>query len=397
MTFQGWLDNLNDPTTLDMEHQELDGLEIRPGTDTFHCFYDVEGHRLIKDFLLDDRERVALYCGVRLIAHGDTYSPRIRLWKRDKSKRAIQDWETGKMRGSHVIKALVDTDGGHENFMRLMAYLVNLATIEVDGSAFRVVEAGDAELAAALKERSRADILPIIQSALETPLTEKEIAALAGRKQHLAEFERLLHDPDYMQQRVASGGGGVESVWQRFFEDASWIFGYGLDLVSHAALDEGKLERITVGNNVWTGAGKRSDAIMRTRARISTLLFCEIKRHDTELLKAAAYRPPDVYAPSDELVGGTAQLQKTVRKAFRYMIKQIEGKTAPDGSPTGLDFSTTRPRQVLVIGSLAEFRTDAGVNGEQMESFELYRKSHNEVEVITFDELYERARFIIEG
>ena len=42
-------------------------------------------------------------------------------------------------------------------------------------------------------------------------------------------------------------------------------------------------------------------------------------------------------------------------------------------------------------------RTDAGVNGEQMESFELYRKSHNEVEVITFDELYERARFIIEG
>ncbi|WP_216099636.1 hypothetical protein, partial [Curtobacterium sp. MMLR14_002] len=134
----------------------------------------------------------------------------------DKSKRATQDWETGKIRGSHVIKALVDTDGGHENFMRLMAYLVNLATIEVDGSAFRVVEAGDAELAAALRGRSRDDILPIIESALETPLTEREIAALAGRKEHLAEFERLLHDPAYMKQRVVDGGAGIESVWQRF-------------------------------------------------------------------------------------------------------------------------------------------------------------------------------------
>jgi hypothetical protein len=174
------------------------------------------------------------------------------------------------------------------------------------------------------------------------------------------------------------------------------VFGYGLSLVTHESLD-GRLERITTGANVFDGGGKRIDAIMRSRAMISSLLFCEIKRHDTPLLEAEQYRKPDVYQASKELTGGTAQLQKTVRKAIRRFVSQVQNLTADDGSPTGLDFSTTRPRQVLLIGNLDQLRTQHGVNGEMMESFELYRRSLVDVEVLTFDELYERARFIIGG
>lgn len=395
MDLAKWLDQLAD-TTLDMSKQDLSGLEIRAGTDRLHYFYDVKNRRLIKDFLLEDRERVALYCGVRLIASGPKFSPRIRLWKRDKSKRAVAEIEKGSTAGSHLIKAFVDTEGGHENFMTLMAYLVSLTEIEV-AETFRMIQAADADLVEVLRDKAREDVLPIIRSVLETPLTEAEIVMLSGRKEQLAEFEKLLHTPGVVEARAEEHGGGVEAAWQRFFESAPWIFGYGLNLVSHAGMDDGKLERITVGANIWTGAGKRSDAMLRTRALISTLLFCEIKRADTKLLAAAPYRAPDVYAPSHELVGGTAQLQKTVRKAFRLMVKQVDQHTAPDGTPTGLDFSTTKPRQVLLIGNLHEFRTSDGVNGEMMESFELYRKAQSEVEVITFDELIERARFIVDG
>lgn len=396
MKIEPWLAQLDDRETFDMSTQTLTDLEIRADSDTFYYFYDPVNRCLVKNFRLDDKERVALYCEVRLIRRDDKYSPRIRLWKRDKSKRAVKEWETGKIRGSHIIKASVDTQGGHENFMLLMMYLVNLAEIEVGDKAFRMIEADDAEIVEMLRNRSREEVVPLIQSALGGPLTEKELTTLSGRKEQLAEFKRLLQDDGYIEQLAKKDNIGIEAVWQRFFESATWIFGYGLDFVSHSAMDDGKLERITVGNNLWTGAGKRSDAIMHTRARISTLLFCEIKRHDTELLQKGLYREPDVYAPSTELVGGTAQLQKTVRKAFRLMLDQIRSHTEPDGSPTGLDFSTTKPRQVLVIGNLDEFRSAAGINGEKMESFELYRKSHSDVEVITFDELYERARYIIE-
>jgi len=36
------------------------------------------------------------------------------------------------------------------------------------------------------------------------------------------------------------------------------------------------------------------------------------------------------------------------------------------------------------------------LNPEKTSTFELYRNSIHDVEIITFDELYERARFIVE-
>jgi len=40
--------------------------------------------------------------------------------------------------------------------------------------------------------------------------------------------------------------------------------------------------------------------------------------------------------------------------------------------------------------------TDKGVNQERYRSFELFRRNTTSPEIITFDELYERARFIVE-
>jgi hypothetical protein len=50
----------------------------------------------------------------------------------------------------------------------------------------------------------------------------------------------------------------------------------------------------------------------------------------------------------------------------------------------------------MVIGSLQEFMADRGVNQERYRSFELFRQHTSSPEIITFDELYERARFIVE-
>jgi hypothetical protein len=49
-----------------------------------------------------------------------------------------------------------------------------------------------------------------------------------------------------------------------------------------------------------------------------------------------------------------------------------------------------------VTGDTSEFVADNGdLNQEKVSAFELYRRSINDVEIITFDELYARARFII--
>jgi hypothetical protein len=126
------------------------------------------------------------------------------------------------------------------------------------------------------------------------------------------------------------------------------------------------------------------------------MLFCEIKTHDTELLAKAQYRP-GVFQASKELGGGVAQVQKTANKAQQLISREFLTRIYDDdGTPTGVELSTTRPRQVVVIGSLREFTHNGAVNPEKISSFELYRTSIQDVEIITFDELYQRACFIVE-
>lgn len=66
------------------------------------------------------------------------------------------------------------------------------------------------------------------------------------------------------------------------------------------------------------------------------------------------------------------------------------------GDPTGEIVFTHNPKSFLVVGSLGEFITENGVNNDKYRSFELYRRSLNHPEIITFDELYQRAKLVVE-
>jgi hypothetical protein len=66
------------------------------------------------------------------------------------------------------------------------------------------------------------------------------------------------------------------------------------------------------------------------------------------------------------------------------------------GDPTGEVLFNIEPRSCLVVGSLAQFQTDHGINVPKFRCFELYRRHTWRPEIITFDELLQRARFIVE-
>lgn len=51
----------------------------------------------------------------------------------------------------------------------------------------------------------------------------------------------------------------------------------------------------------------------------------------------------------------------------------------------------------MICGSLSEFQAGRGINERKFRSFELYRRNLIRPEIITFDELYERARYIVEA
>ena len=216
-------------------------------------------------------------------------------------------------------------------------------------------------------------------------ITSADVVALAYRKEQLEIFKGLLCDEN-----------SDESMWQNFFENNIWIFGYGLNFVFNSPLQGRKLEQVVRGADIKS-AGKRADGVLKTRGIISSLCLVEIKTHSTCLLKDVnnSYRR-DCWQVSNELSGAIAQVQKTVQKTVENIGTELK-RYYDNGDPTGEIVFAYEPKSYLIVGSLAEFDTDAGVNVEKYSSFELFRKNIFNPDIITFDELYERARYIVQN
>lgn len=240
------------------------------------------------------------------------------------------------------------------------------------------------------------DNYALISEIINTKITPQEITNLNHRKKQLEKFDKLLTDNDYFEKTRTELGPnkGKESVWQNFFEENTWIFGYGLNYIFNSPLQNAKLEQVVSGYS-FNSAGKRIDALMKTRGLINSFCFGEIKVHNTPLLKQVkdSYRS-ECWAVSDELSGAIAQTQKTVQKAIKDLSTKIETKDS-EGNLTGEQVFLYQPKSFIIIGSLSEFKDTNGINEEKFSSFELYRQNLFNPEIITFDELYERAKYIV--
>lgn len=228
---------------------------------------------------------------------------------------------------------------------------------------------------------------------LRSEITKQDVVAVGYRKKQLQVFKQLLEDHEYFESLRIQNGCSTEALWQQYFEKNQWVFGYGLSYMAVSGLTDRKLEQVVQGHSVAGSNGKRVDALLRTRGIISSLCFVEIKTHKTPLLQSKPYRS-GCWAASDELAGGIAQVHGTVASAAETIRTKLALKDEA-GFPTGEEAFNYLPRSFLVIGSLSQFVGDHGVNQEQYRSFELLRRNTVTPEVITFDELYERARFIV--
>lgn len=228
---------------------------------------------------------------------------------------------------------------------------------------------------------------------LRSEVTTRDIVSVGYRKKQIGVFKRLLSDDQYFLKLKTQKKTKDEGLWQKYFEKNEWIFGYGLGYLFLSGLDDKKLEQVVQGHSV-VDYGKRVDALMKTKGIISNLCFVEIKIHTTKLLETKPYRT-GCWAPSKELAGAVAQVQGTVASAMDSLSNKISLDDA-NGNPTGEEIYNYQPKSFLVIGSLEEFSSEHGVNRDQLRSFELFRKNTINPEIITFDELYERARFIVQ-
>lgn len=231
---------------------------------------------------------------------------------------------------------------------------------------------------------------------IEDDQAAHDVVAISSRRAATSRFFRMLTEEEFFDSLVNDEPSkSEERVWQNFFEANPWILGASLSAQFLTSWNATKLEQVVRGFDI-SGPGKRTDALMKTAGHVRSMVFLEIKTHRTDLL-AREYRS-GCWSPSSELAGGLAQVQGTVQLAVNAIGERIGG-LGNDGADIAGDFTyMIRPRSLLVIGSLSQLKGEAGGDHQgKIRSFELFRRSVIEPEIVTFDELYARAKFIVDG
>lgn len=356
----------------------FDDLEIRStDIDKFFYFFSKKDNRLIKQFILAEKERVDYLCQVILIKKSDFFTPRLAISIRDKTGK-IQNVSTNKenITSEHLLKANVNLDDCHENFWKLISFLQSFSGIEVPKENFSLITQGENEIVAALRSRDVSSISSIIKqlSSIEgVSLSEKDIDQLLKRKERLAEFNTSLKTQ-----------ATIESWWQDFFERNKWIFGYGLN---YQILRQEQSQPNYGGIRVDGKGGQKGDFLTSTDGDLSFTVLVEIKTPDTLLLQGREEIRSGAWSLSKELIDAVSQIQANIDIWDKQGSKQLDNIDSLEKE----NIFTVQPKGIVVIGTLNQLSTRS-----QRETFQRFRKSLHGIDILTFDELLKRAQFIVE-
>lgn len=218
-------------------------------------------------------------------------------------------------------------------------------------------------------------LIPALKSIIGNRLSHNDVNTILGRKDSLQTFKNMLDDSNSYS----------EQEWQEYFENNEWIFGYGLKYKYLKILErEAHISRTDLngGNDVI------SDFLL-SDTRFTKLV--ELKTPSTNLFENRRNRS-DAWRLSSSLTDAVSQI--LAQKANW----ELEG--------AGSNYSSTGERIVeaaynveciLIIGKHSSITgTDREIEMKR-KTLELFRRNLRSIEILLFDELYERAKFIVEG
>lgn len=216
----------------------------------------------------------------------------------------------------------------------------------------------------------------VLLEALQRSLTAEEINILLGRKQGIAEFEEHMRLLDW---------GEVQ--WQDFFEREQWVFGYGLDYRMMRQFDR----EMTVGTGGSDNRNRPVIDFLMTFTDYTVLV--EIKTPDTPIFTASRRGRAGTWEFSREFMSAVSQIIE--QKAEWLSFAQVGDHHNKSGTER-LTARTRNAKSILVIGSRDEFSRSTGSRDANVmrDTFELFRRENRSIDIVTFDELHERARFI---
>ena len=222
-------------------------------------------------------------------------------------------------------------------------------------------------------------------------ITSHDIVSTGYRKSQLEIFRMLLNEDyiaEYKTNILNKPSTKDETAWQEFFTLNQWIFGYGLDYRFQGILQK---EFHASDTDAAGKDGVISDFLLGDKRFTS---FVEIKLPTTPLFKNSQNRA-GCWKLSSELLDSYSQILE--QKACGEI--KVEQKELFDEDGKIITQRACDSKTFLIIGSLTDLEKSPSSDKEKkikLKTFELFRRDSRNVEIITYDELYERAKFIVE-
>jgi len=225
-----------------------------------------------------------------------------------------------------------------------------------------------------IPEQNRESIL----RGMRTELSADDINILLGRKQGLEEFEAQMESKDW-----------VEARWQDFFEREQWVFGYGLDYRIMRQFDR----EMTIGSG---GTDNRDKPVIDHLMSFNDYTaLVEIKTPETPIFKPNRGNKSraGTWQFSSEFIGAVSQI---LEQKAEWLSFANSGVHLNKAGTEQLKARTRNAKSILVIGSQKEFLQGANIRDQNImrDTFELFRRETTNIDIVTFDELLERAKFI---
>jgi hypothetical protein len=282
------------------------------------------------------------------------------------------------------------------NFAQLKAFLSFISEIDLKGiTEKRLKILDDQELDSdtirsvktLLSKNGGAELVEALIN--EGIISSKDIVNTSFRKRGLQYFKNLKDDPNYWKTYATENNISThseEKVWQFFFEKNEWIFGYGLDyrfqqiLQRETHLSDAELD----GSNTVINDFLLGDKFFTT--------FIELKKPSTSLFGNEKNRS-NSWRLSNELIDSVSQILEHKASGLIRLDKKQYIKDEP------LEQKAYDSKVILIIGDWSELgKADSTLESDiKKKTFELFRRDSKNIDILTFDELYERACFIAEG
>lgn len=238
-----------------------------------------------------------------------------------------------------------------------------------------ITDASDRALINKIRQLSDTERENLFRS-LHADLTPEEINLLLGRRQALEKFVVQLTASDWS-----------ESDWQDFFEKEDWVFGYGLDYRIMRSFDR----EMVVGRAGTDNRNKPTVDFLMTFTDYTVLV--EIKRPNTSIFQTRQSGRAGTWRFSADFMDAVSQ---ALEQKAEWLSAANSGEHFDKSGARPLEARTRDAKTILVIGNRAEFDQSETIRDATIkrDTFELFRRDTRTLEIITFDELLERAKFI---